>query len=324
MHPPNFWRHGANPGLPALLSPLAAITAAITARRVARLGWRAPVPVICCGNLTVGGAGKTTVALDLAARLLAQDRRVHVLLRGYGGSSRGVRRVGADDPFALVGDEAKLLAAVAPTWIGGDRAASARAAIAAGAEVLVMDDGLQNPTLQKTLSLLVIDGGYGFGNRRVLPAGPLREAIAAGAARCHAAVLINTDQTRAEQLLPAGLPVLRAGLIPEAGISAFVGKRVLAFAGIATPEKFFSGIEIAGAIVVARHSFPDHHPFTSRELASIVADATALDATVVTTPKDMVRIPTSSRAGIFQVGISLEWQDAAALDRLLASLWNSP
>ncbi len=324
MRVPKFWRHGSNRVLPALLSPIAAIVTRVTARRMAMPGWRAPVPVICCGNLTVGGAGKTTVALDLAARLRVQGRRVHVLLRGYGGSSRGVRRVGANDLAAVVGDEARLLAAVAPTWIGGDRAASARAAVAAGAEVLVMDDGLQNPTLQKTLSFLVIDGGYGFGNRRVLPAGPVREPVAAGAARCQAAILIGPDETGVERLLPAGLPVLRARLVPNAEISAFVGRKVLAFAGIAMPEKFFSGIEAAGAIIAERRSFPDHHRFTARELACLVADASRLDASAVTTPKDAVRIPAASRAGIFEVGVRLEWQDEAALDRLLASLWNLP
>ena len=189
--PPGFW--GRDGVLPRLLSPLAAVTAAVTAWRVARPGWRAPVPVICCGNVTVGGAGKTTVALDLGARLAARGRAVHFLLRGYGGSVRGPHRVAAGDTAARVGDEALLLAEVAPTWIGADRAASARAAVAAGAQVLVMDDGLQNPGLHKDLSLLVVDGASGFGNGRVLPAGPLREPVAAGAARCQAAVLIGPD-----------------------------------------------------------------------------------------------------------------------------------
>ena len=193
-HPPRFWRRDGV--LPRLLSPFAAVTAAVTARRVTRPGWHAPVPVICCGNVTVGGAGKTTVALDLGARLVARGQTVHFLLRGYGGTVRGPHRVAAGDTAAEVGDEALLLAAVAPTWIGADRVASARAAVAAGAEVLVLDDGLQNPGLHKDLSLLVVDGTSGFGNGRVLPAGPLREPVAAGAARCQAAVLIGPDRHR--------------------------------------------------------------------------------------------------------------------------------
>ena len=147
---------------PALLSPLSSVGAAVTAGRVGRPGWEAPVPVVCCGNATVGGAGKTTLVIDLAHRLTMRGVAVHILLRGYGGSARGVHRVTPDDPVGVVGDEALLLAGVAPTWTGADRAASARAAIAAGAEVLLMDDGLQNPTLVKTLSLLVIDGRTGI------------------------------------------------------------------------------------------------------------------------------------------------------------------
>ena len=235
MRPPAFWRHGSRSPWPALLAPLGTVVAAVTARRIARPGWRAPVPVICCGNVTVGGAGKTTLALDLAGRLCARGVAVHVLLRGYGGTvggvhrgmprgtypgmPRGTYRVTPGDPASLVGDEALLLAAVAPTWVGADRAASARAAVAAGAEALLLDDGLQNPTLLKDLSLLVVDGASGFGNGRVLPAGPLREPVAAGAARCQAAVLIGADATGAAAHLPAGLPVLRAHLEQGPGVS---------------------------------------------------------------------------------------------------------
>src|SRR5574340_7782 len=148
---------------PLLLSPASAITARLAARRVVRPGFAAPVPVLCCGNLTLGGAGKTTLAIDLAQRLARQNLQVHLLARGYGGTARGPLRVEPHHSTSLVGDEALLLAAVAPTWIGTDRAASARAAIAAGAEVLVLDDGLQNPTLEKSFSCLVIDGTIGFG-----------------------------------------------------------------------------------------------------------------------------------------------------------------
>jgi tetraacyldisaccharide 4'-kinase len=244
-----------------LLSPLSAIGAAITARRVARLGWRAPVPVICCGNVTVGGAGKTTVVLDLARRLSECGQVVHILLRGYGGRSRGTHRVSAGDTAAEVGDEALLLAEAAPTWIGADRAASARAAVAVGATVLLMDDGLQNPSLHKDLSVLVVDGATGFGNGRVLPAGPLREPVAVGAARCQASVVIG-----ALVPLPVGLPVLRASLVQGPEIATLRQRRVLAFAGIAYPDKFFGPLAEAGAELVRRMPFPDHHPYSAHEL----------------------------------------------------------
>ena len=322
---PGFWRHGGGVLLPALLSPLAAIAAASTARRVAQPGWRAPVPVICCGNVTVGGAGKTTLALDIAARLAARGIAAHMLLRGYGGSSRGVHRVNPKDPVRLVGDEALLLAAVAPTWIGADRSASARAALAAGAQALVMDDGLQNPTLQKTLSLLTIDGAFGFGNRRVMPAGPLREPVAAGAARCQAAVLIGPDQTGVLDLLPPVLPVLRARLVPGPEIAAHAGRRVLAFAGIASPEKFFTGLQQAGVVLAGRLPFPDHHPFVEPELREIIAKARALQVRPVTTPKDATRIPSALRAEFDIIGVTLKWENPAEIEALITALpWAAP
>ena len=318
MHgPPGFWRHGIRSFWPMLLSPIGAVVAGVTARRVVRAGWRAPVPVICCGNVTVGGTGKTTLALDLTARLRARGIAVHVLLRGYGGSVRGVHRVGPDDPAALAGDEALLLAQIAPTWVGADRAASAREAVAEGAQALVMDDGLQNPTLVKTLSLLVVDGGSGFGNGHVLPAGPLREPIAAGAARCQAVVLIGADETGATAQMPRNLPVLRARLQQGPEVAALVGQRVLAFAGIARPEKFFDGLERAGVSVAARRPFPDHHAYTVRELQDVLETAARLGAEATTTPKDAVRLPPVLRAQVRVVGVRLMWEDEAAIEHLL-------
>jgi tetraacyldisaccharide 4'-kinase len=298
--------------LASLLSPLGLVTERLTARRVARPGWRAPVPVFCAGNVTVGGSGKTTLALDLLARLAA-----HALLRGYGGASRGVRRVQPGDDAALVGDEALLLAAVAPTWIGGDRAASARAAIAAGARALVLDDGLQNPTLAKDVSFLVIDGGFGFGNGRLLPAGPLRESVAAGAARCRAAVLIGDDTTGALARLPPALPVLRARLVPDAAARALAGRRVFAFAGIGRPAKFYATLRECGAAVVGTRDFADHHRYTVAETQALQAQAARLDATLVTTAKDAVRLDPATRALVCVAGIGLAWNDEVVLDQIL-------
>lgn len=318
LRAPAFWFRGR--WLGALLSPISAIVAAVTARRVAREGWQSPVPVICCGNVTVGGAGKTTLVLDLAQRLMARGLSVHVLLRGYGGSVRGPHRVRATNTVAEVGDEALLLVGVAPTWIGSDRAASARAAVAEGAAVLLMDDGLQNPTLRKDFSLLVIDGATGFGNGRVLPAGPLREPVAAGAARCHAAVLIGDDRTGAVSLLPPGLPVLRAALVQGPEIGALRGRRVLAFAGIARPDKFFDPLADAGLVVVMRRPFPDHHLYSRREFETVLEQADRLDAVPVTTPKDAVRLPPDIRPNVHVVGVGLQWEDEDALDRLIRQM----
>lgn len=315
MRTPEFWQRG---GLAAaLLAPLGRLTAGLTARRVARPGWRAPVPVICCGNATAGGAGKTTLALDLAVRLA--PRRVAFLTRGHGGRERGPHRVGAGDTAARVGDEALLLAGVAPTWVAADRAAGARAAVAEGAQVLVMDDGLQNPTLAKDLSLLVVDGASGFGNGRLIPAGPLREPVAAAAARCRAAVLIGEDRAGARALLPPDLPVLRARLV-QREVEPLVGCRAFAFAGIGLPDKFFAGLRAAGVDLAGTWAFPDHHPYTAAEIAEVHARAQALGAVPVTTPKDAARLAPEQHAGMQVVGVALAWEDEAALAALLAEL----
>jgi tetraacyldisaccharide 4'-kinase len=304
MRAPGFWQHDGL--LPRLLTPFSWGYAAATARRMARPGWRAPVPVICCGNATAGGSGKTTLALDLAARL--SGRKVAFLTRGHGGQGRG--RVDAPDPKRF-GDEAVLLAQVAPTYVDPDRAAAARLAVADGAGLLIMDDGLQNPGLAKDLSILVIDGQAGFGNGRVIPAGPLREPVAAAAARCQAAVLIGADRTGALDQLPKGLPVLRARLV-AAGAPA--GARVLAFAGIGRPEKFAETLRGAGVEVAGLRSFPDHHRYSERDLDGLRAEARAMGAALVTTPKDAVKLPAGFAA---VVGVALEWDDAAALLALM-------
>jgi tetraacyldisaccharide 4'-kinase len=319
MRAPAFWRHDG--ALPALLAPLGQVYAAATARRLARPGWRAPVPVICCGNAAAGGTGKTTLALDLGIRLRGHGASVAFLTRGYGGHGTGVRRVDpARDDAAAVGDEALLLASVAPTFVSANRADGARAAVAAGATALVMDDGLQNPTLMKDMSLLVIDGAAGFGNGRMIPAGPLREPVAAAAARCRAAVLIDADAAGATARLPPGLPILRAVLHPAAEVADYVGRPVLAFAGIGRPEKFFAMLGAAGVVVAAGVPFADHHRYTPAQLARLHARAARLGAVAITTPKDAARLSAAERARVGVVGVRLIWDEAARIEALLAGL----
>ena len=316
MRAPDFWRRDG--AAAHLLGPFGAVTEYLTARRVARPGWRAPVPVVCCGNASVGGSGKTPLALDLGARLLARGKAVAFLTRGYGGRQRGVTQVDLRRHHAAdVGDEALLLAEVAPTFVAPDRAAAARAAVAAGAELLVMDDGLQNPGLVKDCALLVIDGGAGFGNGRALPAGPLRETIAAAAARCRAAVLICVDATGALARLPAGLPVLRAAMQPAGELS---GRRVMAFAGIGRPDKFFATLREAGALLAGTRVFPDHHRFGANELDRLRREAATLDARLVTTAKDFVRLPPGLRTEVLRFDVRLAWQEPQEIDALLDTL----
>ena len=312
---PEFWhREGV---LPRLLQPLAwAYAAGGAARRAWTQPWRAPVPVICVGNLTAGGAGKTPVVMALAQRLLGKGRHVHVLSRGYGGALSGPVAVDeARHDAAAVGDEALLLARVAPAWIARDRAAGARAAAAAGAELLVLDDGLQNPRLAKDLSFVVVDGGYGFGNGRVLPAGPLREPLAAGLARSDAVIVMGADEAQVAPLVMAK-PVLRARLVAE-NAADFVGRRVLAFAGIGRPAKFFATLEAAGARLVAREAFADHHRYGDDELGRLAATAAAAGARLVTTAKDAVRLSPAWRERVGVLRVAVAWDDEPALEAIL-------
>ncbi|WP_426959935.1 tetraacyldisaccharide 4'-kinase [Muricoccus radiodurans] len=320
MRAPDFWTGGGGI-LPRLLAPAAAIYAAATARRVAQPGWRAPVPVICCGNATAGGAGKTTLALDIGRRLANRGVSVHFLTRGYGGKTRGPTRVDpARHDSTAVGDEALLLAAERPTWVAADRAAGARAAVEAGAQAIVMDDGLQNPTLEKDLALLTIDGSYGFGNNRVIPAGPLREPVAACAARSSAAVLFGDDETGALALLPPNLPVLRGRTVPGAEVAQLKGQPIYAFCGIANPRKFFTTLAESGAILAGRAPYADHYPYDAGDLREILAEADRLRAIPVTTKKDFVRVPAAFRSRVTVVGVTMAWEEPARLEAMLDPL----
>jgi tetraacyldisaccharide 4'-kinase len=312
MKTPKFW--SARGPLAQALRPLSLITRIATARRVSKPGLALSIKVICVGNAGVGGAGKTIVALDILSRL---PGRPFALTRGYGGGLAGPLLVDrsvytADD----VGDEALLLAAAAPTVMAADRAAGARLALAEGASAIVMDDGLQNPDLRKTLSLLVIDGGYGFGNGLLLPAGPLREPVAKAAARCQAAVLIGADETGALAQLPPGLKVLRAELHPEC-TEQLNRKPVIAFAGIGRPEKFFLSVLALGAELVDTHALPDHHVYTTRDITALLAQASNTGAALVTTAKDYVKLPPPLRSACLVVRARLVWEDKAALENLL-------
>lgn len=322
MKTPAFW--SAPPGvLSALLSPLGEVYGAVTRRRLAGGSrWRAPVPVVCVGNLTAGGTGKTPVVLALLDRLTARGATPHALSRGYGGRERGPLRVDpARHTAADVGDEPLLLATAAPVWIGRHRIATATAAVSAGAGVLVMDDGLQNPGLAKDLTLVVVDGTVGFGNGRMIPAGPLRERIGDGLARADALVIVGPDRTGAAAHAH-NLPVLAAALAPApAAVSRLRGKPLLAFAGIGRPQKFFDTLSQADLMVAETHSFADHHPYRRHDVTALAARAAAIGAVLVTTAKDLARIPAEYRAGL-PVGlevlpVGLVWEVPAAVDALL-------
>ena len=311
---PRFWSRP--PGAAAaLLTPLAAAYARATARRVARPGARVGVPVLCVGNLTAGGAGKTPAAIALAERLGARGVAVHVVSRGYGGSLMGPVRVDPSRHAAdETGDEPLLLAAFAPTWVARDRAAGARAAVAAGAEAVLLDDGFQNPSLAKDLSVVVVDAGAGFGNGRVIPAGPLREPVAAGLARADFSLAVGPAPERAALTLPEPPRRLDGTLAPLATGMPWAGLPVFAFAGIGRPEKFFQTLRGLGADLRGAVALADHQPLTPALLKRLGDRAAALSAQPVTTEKDAVRLPAALRGRVLTVPVRLELEDWGPLD----------
>jgi tetraacyldisaccharide 4'-kinase len=318
MRAPAFW--SAEPSaLSMMLMPLGAVYGATgKLRRMAVTPRRAPVPVICIGNLVAGGAGKTPVAQAVAKHMIREGVDVHFLSRGYGGSLRGpVRVIPGIHDASQVGDEPLLLAETAPCWIARDRVAGATAAAAEGAQVIVMDDGHQNPSLAKSASIVVVDGDAGFGNGCVIPAGPLREPVNDGLARADAVAILGEDRAGTAEYVPSGLPILHGRLMPSEEARKLDGESVLAFAGIGRPEKFFETVLGLGCKLVESRAFPDHHPYSYREARDIVDAAWDKGALPVTTAKDAVRLPPDLRAAVMVIQVEVEWTETELLDTVL-------
>ena len=292
MRDPAFWWRPA--GLvSSLLSPLGKVYGAVAESRMSRLGTSAALPVLCVGNFTLGGAGKTPTAMMLAHLFREAGETPYFLTRGYGGTVTRPRLVNAEtDAAQVVGDEALLLARIAPTVVARNRVLGAAFAKAKGASVVVMDDGLQNASLAKALAIAVIDGRRGIGNACVFPAGPLRAPLAAQLKRCDALLVIGDDVRARDVIAQAGaLPVLHGRLVPDAAaVTALRTNKVLAFAGIGDPDKFFATVEQAGIEIGARRAFADHHRYTAEEAADLVMAAEHDALTLLTTEKDRARM----------------------------------
>jgi tetraacyldisaccharide 4'-kinase len=292
MRPPTFWWR---PGRGLLLSPLGAVYGTVAWWRMRSRGRDAGVPVICLGNFTVGGGGKTPTALAVGRLLLAAHARPFFLSRGYGGRLGGPVLVNPSDHNAAdVGDEPLLLARLASTIVARDRVAGAEAARTRGANVIVMDDGFQNPSLKKDLAIVVVDGHRGIGNRRIIPAGPLRAPLRTQLKRTHAIILVGPPDG-ADPVIKAArrrrLALFHARLEPDRStLAALTGRKVLAFAGIADPEKFFATLTAAGIVVAERRSFADHHVYSATEARMLIAHADDQNLVLITTEKDQARL----------------------------------
>ena len=319
MRAPDFWWRAGSGGA---LAPFAAVYEVVANARLRAVGAGVGVPVICLGNLTVGGGGKTPAALALGHLLLNARERVFFLSRGYGGRLRGPLRVAASSHTAAeVGDEPLILARLAPTIVARDRLAGAQLARREGASVIVMDDGFQNPALAKDLAMLLLDGRRGIGTGGVIPAGPLRAGLDAQISKAQALIVVGSEPPAGSVMALAhgrGLAIFHARLVPDRATLAALGRRaVLAFAGIADPDKFFATLAEAGVNVAERTGFADHHPYTGKDAAALIARAEADNLVLLTTEKDLARLrgdpllaALAARATALPVELAIDEADA--------------
>lgn len=308
MKTPNHWKNKNFISL--LLSPFGYMYGFVTHLRLKyKTSRKVSVPVICIGNLTAGGTGKTPVAISIASLLQQQGLTPFFVSRGYGGSLKNILVNSSLHTPQQCGDEPLLLAQQAPVVVNPDRFAGANTAINNGADIIIMDDGFQNPTLYKDLSFLVFDGSFGVGNEFCIPAGPLRENITEGLKRADAIIIIGEDKYNLQQRF--SLPCFCGKIKPQPQNTK--NKKVIAFAGIGNPQKFYNSLKECGFHLLETNDFPDHHYYNEAELNQLINKAQQQDAILYTTSKDFVKIPQHLQQYFHVLEICIKWENQQAL-----------
>lgn len=314
MKTPKFWDK-KNITAKSLL-PIGVVYSAITALRLKiKKTKKINIPVICIGNLTAGGTGKTPVAIAVSELLQNQGYNPAFVSRGYGGKLSDVLVTPQIHTAKDVGDEPLLLARQAMVSINPNRYLAALKAQQNGADIIVMDDGFQNPSLHKNISFLVFDGSFGIGNGYPLPAGPLRENFAAGIKRADAAMIIGKDQHNLAQKL-AGLPIFYGKITSQ--LPQLNSNKVIAFAGIGRPQKFYTSLSELGLELVDTIDFPDHHFYTPAELRNLVEQAETNGVDLITTAKDFVKIPQELQSRFKVLEIKIRWENERKLEQFIS------
>tara|TARA_B100001540_G_scaffold180375_1_gene159077 strand:+ start:1092 stop:2099 length:1008 start_codon:yes stop_codon:yes gene_type:complete len=279
-----------------------------------------PIPIICIGNIVVGGAGKTPVSLKVGKLLIKSGYKPHFISKGYSGLIKESTLVESWHSPSSVGDESILLSEIAPTWIGNDRVKSSYLAMQNGADCLIMDDGFQNPSIEKNFSIIVINSEQEFGNKRVMPSGPLRESIKRGLDRTNLVIVIGEITNDLRKIIPNQIPIIDANFDIKDTNQIFKGKKITAFAGIAYPEKFFNSLRDQGGKLVKEISYSDHHIYTENDILSLAESANKTKSILVTTRKDFVRIPKTYRSLINTLDGEIVFENEELLTEIITNV----
>ena len=318
---PKFWYQKKDTYLSNFLYPLSLLFGFGTKiRNILSTTNKGPLPIICVGNIVVGGAGKTPVALKIGKLLIKAGYKPGFISKGYAGLIKNSTLVKSWHSARSIGDESILLSEVANTWVGVDRINSARLAKEKNSNCLIMDDGFQNPTIYKDFSIIVINASQEFGNKRVMPSGPLRESIKRGLSRSNLVIVIGDPSHELKQLIPKNIPIVKAKFEIKKENKNFKGQNIIAFAGIAYPEKFFQSLTDEGAKIFKKITFPDHHIYSENDLLSLAEIANKKKSILVSTKKDFVRIPKSFRSLVNTLEGEIVFEDEEFIVEILSNV----